>query len=111
MRRPTLKKGPAAQYAAANEIIREFHNGKAGGLISLRTRPDGNLAVAVYNCDPGVTVSGPARPPSVAVYKEHVDSLPLADALWWFIENIGDDDDSREGWFFYLRARRQREEG
>lgn len=42
--------------------------------------------------------------------KEYLDALPLAEALFWFIENIGDDDPIRTDVFFYLRERYRRGE-
>lgn len=37
--------------------------------------------------------------------KEYLNGLPLANALWWFIENINEDDTNRSDLFFYLRER------
>jgi len=37
--------------------------------------------------------------------KSHLDWLPMANALWWFIENSNDDDPHRSELFFYLRER------
>lgn len=37
--------------------------------------------------------------------KEYLSSLPLTDALWWFIENVGDDHPERNDLFFLLRER------
>lgn len=34
-----------------------------------------------------------------------LDGLPLAEALWWFIENVTDDHPQRTEIFFYLRER------
>ena len=36
---------------------------------------------------------------------EYMNSLPLAEALWWYIENIADEDPRRTDLFFYLRER------
>lgn len=38
-------------------------------------------------------------------YMAHARSLPLLDALWWFIENTNDEDSWRGEMFFELRAR------
>lgn len=38
-------------------------------------------------------------------YREHVASLPLMQALWWFIENVTDDLPYRSEIFFALRER------
>lgn len=37
--------------------------------------------------------------------KVYLDRLPLAQALWWFIENIRDDDPIKTELFFMLRER------
>lgn len=34
-----------------------------------------------------------------------LDKMELAHALWWFIENIGDDDPIKSRVFFHLRER------
>lgn len=60
-RKPTLHTGPASQYAATNEIIREFSNDKHGGLISLKTMDDGTLRVELYQLDAEVTVVLPSN--------------------------------------------------
>lgn len=36
---------------------------------------------------------------------EHLNTLDLANALWWFIENIDADHKDRNDIFFYLRER------
>ena len=36
---------------------------------------------------------------------EYTNKLPLIDALWWFIENVTDDDPQRNELFFRLRER------
>lgn len=38
-------------------------------------------------------------------YKAHLDQMPLTDALFWFIENIGETDDADGELFRYLRER------
>lgn len=35
----------------------------------------------------------------------HLDRLPLALALWWFIEEVADEAPNRNAVFFYLRER------
>jgi hypothetical protein len=35
----------------------------------------------------------------------YLDTLPLAKALWWFIENVGQDDRKYTELFFYFRER------
>lgn len=35
----------------------------------------------------------------------HLDTLDLAQALWWFIENVNEDSPERTPVFFYLRER------
>jgi hypothetical protein len=53
---------PANSYAAPNERIIEFSNGRmttdvyAGGLIGFRNMDDGHLKVDVYRLDPGIVV-------------------------------------------------------
>ena len=37
--------------------------------------------------------------------KKYLAKLPLAQALWWFIENAGDDDPIRTPLYFDLRER------
>jgi len=36
---------------------------------------------------------------------QHTDSLPLAEALWYFIENVSDENPARTELFFHLRER------
>jgi len=60
-RKPSVQtKCVASQYGAATERIVEFSdpNTGKGGLISIRPLDNGNLAVDVYRCDPGVIVNG-----------------------------------------------------
>lgn len=38
-------------------------------------------------------------------YRKYVADLPLQEALWWFIENMADDDPERQDIFFDLRER------
>lgn len=40
---------------------------------------------------------------------DHLDKLDLAQALWWFIENIDADHKDRNDIFFYLRERMRTE--
>ena len=40
-----------------------------------------------------------------APYAEHLKSVPLNDALWWFIENVNEEDPHRNDYFFALRER------
>lgn len=56
MAKPHIRKGPASAYEDREELIREFGDGKSGGLISIRRLGDGRLAVDVYRCDPDVVV-------------------------------------------------------
>ena len=35
----------------------------------------------------------------------YLETLPLVLALWWWIENVTEDDPSRTETFFYLRER------
>lgn len=37
--------------------------------------------------------------------KKYLDTLSLVQALWWFIENIAEDNPRRSNIFFYLRSR------
>lgn len=37
--------------------------------------------------------------------RDYLDTLPTTHALWWFIENVTDDDPIRTDVFFYLRER------
>lgn len=56
-KKPTVKEGPAAQYARSHERIVEFSDGKSGGLISLfRNEVTGTLRVDLYRLDPDVEV-------------------------------------------------------
>lgn len=41
--------------------------------------------------------------------KSYLQTLPLAEALWWFIENVNEDDSARTELFFYLRERKRNE--
>ena len=56
-RRPTIRKGPAAHYASANEAIMEIStpSGK-GGLISVWQHDDGTVTISLYSLDAGVAV-------------------------------------------------------
>lgn len=36
---------------------------------------------------------------------DHLDTLPITHALWWFIENVAEDSPHRTPLFFYLRSR------
>lgn len=38
-------------------------------------------------------------------YTSYLSELPLTEALWWFIENVSDDDPLRADYFFSLRER------
>lgn len=64
MAKPSVNLKPVAgNYAAPNERIIEFSNGRKsmdalkGGLISIRTLDDGSVVVDVYRLDEGVTVN------------------------------------------------------
>lgn len=37
--------------------------------------------------------------------KDYLSGLPMAEALWWFIENVNEDSAHRSELFFYLRER------
>jgi len=50
---------------------------------------------------PQTTAAKPAENPRT----RYLDSLTLADALWWFIENMAPDNPDRSDLFFYLRSR------
>ena len=41
--------------------------------------------------------------------KRYLFTLSLTEALWWYIENISQDDPAQSEVFFYLRARYRRE--
>lgn len=41
--------------------------------------------------------------------KNYLDTLTITKALWWFIENVCDGDESRNEVFFYLRERMRTE--
>lgn len=43
------------------------------------------------------------------LYRDYVASLPLLEALWWFIENISEDHPERAVIFFDLRERYRNE--
>lgn len=38
-------------------------------------------------------------------YSEYLASLPLLDAVWWFVENVSEEDTRRTDYFFSLRQR------
>jgi hypothetical protein len=79
-KKPTLKKGPASQYEAPNEVIREFGNGKGdGGLLSLRILDDGTLLVEVYATSGPVRVlsSTPVNEPAAALGERIERSLDI----------------------------------
>lgn len=38
-------------------------------------------------------------------YSAYLETLPLVDALFWFIENVNDEDPFRSEYFFRLRER------
>jgi hypothetical protein len=40
----------------------------------------------------------------------YLDTLPLLQALWWYIENVSSDDPDQAVYFFYLRGRYRKEE-
>lgn len=42
--------------------------------------------------------------------KDHLDTLSLALALWWVMENMADDDAAYGETFFYLRERVREEQ-
>lgn len=57
-RKPTIRKGPASSYEDNQEVIREFSDGRSGGLIAIRRNQiDDVLDVLVYQQDPDVTIS------------------------------------------------------
>jgi hypothetical protein len=62
MGKPTIERGPASNYEADNEVIREVtgQNG-TGFLLSVRNMTDGSVQVDVYRADDGVVVTGPAH--------------------------------------------------
>lgn len=47
-------------------------------------------------------LTAPMDGPTAIAYMR---SVPLTTALWWFIENVGDNNDYRSECFFYLRER------
>lgn len=62
MSKPRVNTNPVAnRYSAMFERIIEYTNGEFGGLISLRTRPDGTLHVGLYRHDPEVRISAPIK--------------------------------------------------
>jgi len=42
---------------------------------------------------------------------KYLGTLPLAEAMWWFIENIPDHHEFRTPVFFYLRERVRESQG
>ena len=57
MRKPTIKTGPASPYAMDAELIREFSDGRSGGLISVWRNPNTDrLTVRLYRLDADVDV-------------------------------------------------------
>lgn len=60
---------------------------------------------------PGDIVAYRVSKEQPANHKNYLATLPLVAALWWFIENIGEDHADRNDLFFYLRERvRQHDE-
>jgi hypothetical protein len=57
MGKPTIERGPASNYEADNEVIREVtgQNG-TGFLLSVRNLDDGTVLVDVYRADDNVRV-------------------------------------------------------
>jgi hypothetical protein len=56
--KPTMRKGPASQYAGRDDVTYEFNNGHAvSGLISLLSTPDG-MRVDLYRLDKRRTGGG-----------------------------------------------------
>jgi hypothetical protein len=43
-------------------------------------------------------------------YISYLKTLPLLQALWWYIENVSSDDPDQATYFFYLRERYRKEE-
>lgn len=43
-------------------------------------------------------------------HKAYLDTLDLTAALWWFIENVNDDNPHHTELFFYLRGRVREEQ-
>lgn len=62
-------------------------------------------------CDQAEAAQREARKVLETFDKEHHDysdmlkGMPLVEALWWFIENVSEDDTSRNAYFFMLRER------
>lgn len=46
-----------------------------------------------------------ARKEQADRYIAYLDTLPLVNAMWWFIENVTPDSSYRTEVFFYLRER------
>lgn len=58
-RRPTLTAGPASSYAQPGQLIREFSDGRSGGLLSISRHPlTDRLTVEVYRTDADVSTIG-----------------------------------------------------
>jgi hypothetical protein len=55
-RKPTIRTGPASAHASPGETIREFSDGKSGGLISISRNAEGQLVLDVYQHDADVIV-------------------------------------------------------
>jgi hypothetical protein len=57
---PRLERGVADRYATSGEVIWEFSAGKRrnrrGGLLSIRSGPDGQVIIELYRMDEGVEV-------------------------------------------------------
>ena len=63
MSKPTITRGPASQYQGTGEIIREFSDGRSGGLISIRRNDvTDKLVVDIYRTDDDVEVRSAAGP-------------------------------------------------
>jgi hypothetical protein len=43
--------------------------------------------------------------------KDYLDALPGVLALWWFMENVSDEDPDRQALFFHCRERVRRYQG
>ena len=57
MVRPYIRAGPASHYEAPNERIVEFGAEGKGGLMSVKSYPNGEVQVDLYRLDDGVGVT------------------------------------------------------
>lgn len=79
-------------------LLRGDRGGFAAKLAEAWCHADGGNRAAIKKAFPHIF-----NPEAAAM--EILASCSMVNALWWFIENVGDDDPNREAMFFHLRER------